>query len=87
MHNRIKAGAAMAALLALLGGCSSSDGEDAAPQAATDQVPASASESPAGFVGYLQRLGASAADNLEPVDISTLTPPGADGDEPAPVDG
>lgn len=87
MHNRLKAGAALAALLAVLGGCSSSDDEDAAPPAATEQVPASASESSAGFVGYLKRLVASAADDQEPVDISTVTPPGGDSDEPIAVDG
>jgi hypothetical protein len=45
-------------------------------------VPASASQSPAGFIAYLQLLVASMADLLEPVDTSAVVPPADDVGEP-----
>ena len=63
-------------------------GSDNSPPPATSQVPDSASQSPAGFVDYLKRLVASAADTLEPVDVSAVTLPliTTDSSEPDPVD-
>lgn len=73
-----------ATVLAACGG-----GDDAAAPAtppATSEVPASASQSSAGFIAYLQLLVASMADMLEPVDTSAVQPPGDDTGEPAKVD-
>ena len=62
-------------------------GDDAPPPpAATAEVPGSASASVDGFVAYLKELVASAADMLEPVDVSAVTPPGSETTEPSPVD-
>jgi len=62
-------------------------GDDASPPPpATSEVPASASQSPAGFIAYLQLLVASMADLLEPVDTSAVVPPADDVGEPAQVD-
>jgi hypothetical protein len=63
-------------------------GDDAAPAtpAATTEVPASASQSPGGFIAYLQLLVASMADLLDPVDTSAVQPPADDTAEPAKVD-
>jgi hypothetical protein len=68
----------------LLGACGGSD--DPPPPPATSQVPASASQSVDGFIGYLKELVASMADMLEPVDASAVTPPSDDTAEPQPVD-
>jgi len=61
---------------------------DSPPPPATTQVPvpASASESIAGFVGYLQELAVSSADNLEPVDTGMVNPPTDETSEPLKVD-
>jgi hypothetical protein len=56
------------------------------PPPATSEVPASASQSPAGFIAYLQLLVASMADLLEPVDTSAVVPPADDVGEPTKVD-
>ena len=71
---------------AVLSGCGG--GDDSAPPtpAATAAVPASASLSVDGFIGYMKALVASAADTLEPVDVSAVTPPTSDTTEPTPVD-
>ena len=77
----------LAALLAgaVLGACGG--GDDAPPPPpATSEVPASASQSPAGFIAYLQLLVASVADLLEPVDTSAVVPPADDVGEPTKVD-
>ena len=76
----------LAALLAasVLGACGG--GDDAPPPPATSEVPASASQSPAGFIAYLQELVASMADLLEPVDTSAVVPPADDTGEPTKVD-
>jgi hypothetical protein len=49
-------------------------------------VPASASQSAAGFIAYLQLLVASMADLLEPVDTNAVVPPADDVGEPIKVD-
>jgi len=67
----------------VLGACG---GSDDPPPPATSQVPASASQSVDGFIGYLRQLVASVADMLEPVDTSTVTPPTDDTAEPQTVD-
>ena len=78
----------LAALVAasLLGACGGG-GDDAPPAPpATSEVPASANQSPAGFIAYLQQLVASMADLLEPVDTSAVVPPADDTGEPTTVD-
>jgi hypothetical protein len=71
-------GAVVAAtVLAACGG-----GDDDGPPPATSQVPASASQSVDGFIGYLRDLVASMADLLEPVDTSAVAPPTDDGAAP-----
>jgi hypothetical protein len=72
-----------AATLAACGG-----GDDSPPPAtpATVEVPGSASASVDGLIAYLKELVASAADMLEPVDVSAVTPPGSETAEPTPVD-
>ncbi len=77
----------LAALLAasVLAACGG--GDDAPPPPpATSEVPASASQSPAGFIAYLQLLVASMADLLEPVDTNAVVPPADDVGEPIKVD-
>jgi hypothetical protein len=77
----------LVALLAasVLGACGG--GDDAPPPPpATLKVPASASQSPAGFIAYLQSLVALMADLLEPVDTSAVVPPADDVGEPTKVD-
>jgi nitrous oxide reductase accessory protein NosL len=69
-----------AGVLAACGG-----GDDNAPPA-TSQVPASASQSVDGFIGYLRDLVASMADMLEPVDTAAVTPPTDDAAEPQKID-
>jgi len=73
-----------AVMLAACGG----GGDDAPPPppAATVEVPGSASASVDGFIAYLKELVASAADMLEPVDVSAVTPPASETTEPATVD-
>ena len=68
---------------AALAGCGGGGGDHMPP--ATESVPASASASSDGFIGYLKALVASAADMLEPVDVSAVTPPADDTGEPTPV--
>jgi hypothetical protein len=77
----------LVALLAAsaLGACGGGD-DDAPPPPATSEVPASASQSPSGFIAYLQLLVASMADALEPVDTSAVVPPADDVGEPTRVD-
>jgi hypothetical protein len=76
----------LAAVIAasVLGACGG--GGDDGPPPATAQVPASASQSVNGFIGYLRDLVASMADTLEPVDTSAVTPPTDDTAEPQAVD-
>jgi hypothetical protein len=78
----------LASLLAasVLGACGGGDDAPPPPPPATSEVPASASQSPAGFIAYLQSLVASMADLLEPVDTSAVVPPADDVGEPTKVD-
>ena len=78
----------LVALLAasVLGACGGGDDAPPPPPPATSEVPASASQSPAGFIAYLQSLVASMADLLEPVDTSAVVPPADDVGEPTKVD-
>ena len=80
-QNRGLAAAVFAA--ALLAACG---GNDYQVVPATSQIPASASASTDGFISYLQRLVASAADMLEPVDTSMVTAPTDETSEPKVVD-
>ncbi len=77
----------LASLLAAsaLGACGGGD-DDSTPPPATSEVPASASQSVDGFIGYLKLLVASAADMLEPVDTSTVVGPTDETSEPQQVD-
>jgi len=70
---------------AVLGACGGGD-DNAPPPPATSEVPASASQSVDGFIGYLRLLVASMADMLEPVDTSAVVPPTDDTAEPQAVD-
>ena len=79
---RVLTAVTVAATLAACGGL---DDDDVAP-AATAEVPASASQSTEGWIAYLQRLVASSADTLEPVDTSAVTPPTSETAEPTVVD-
>ena len=78
----------LAALLAasMLGACGGGDDDAPPPPPATSEVPASASQSPSGFIAYLQLLVASMADLLEPVDTNAVVPPADDVGEPIKVD-
>ena len=70
----------------MLAACGGGDDAPAPPPAATVEVPGSASASVDGFIAYLKELVASAADMLEPVDVSAVTPPASETTEPATVD-
>ena len=81
----------LAALFAasMLGACGGGDDAPPAPPPpppATSEVPVSASQTPAGFIAYLQSLVASMADLLEPVDTSAVVPPADNVGEPTKVD-
>lgn len=67
---------------ALMGACGGGDG----PPPATEKVPASAGASVNGFIDYLRELVASMDDTLEPVDVTSLTPPLDNVGEPQTVD-
>jgi hypothetical protein len=81
---RIRPGtvAATFAVAALVSACG---GDDFRERDATSEVPPSASESSDGFIAYLRRLVASAADTLEPVDTGMVTAPKDDTSEPQTV--
>ena len=82
MKKTLLAALLAASVLAACGG-----GDDAPPPPpATSEVPASASQSAAGFIAYLQLLVASMADLLEPVDTNAVVPPADDVGEPIKVD-
>ena len=77
---------AAASVVAALAGCGGG-GDDSPPSPpATSAVPPSASASITGFIAYLQQLVVSSADTLEPVDVSTVTPPMSETDSPVSVD-
>ena len=67
----------------MLAACGGSDVTQIPP--ATSGVPPSASASIAGFIAYVNLLIASAADTLEPVDVSAVTPPTDETSDPLPV--
>ena len=69
---------------ALLTACGGGD-DSAAPPPATQQVPATVNSSVPAFISYLMELVASAADALEPVDITAVTPATDDAAEPTAV--
>lgn len=69
---------------AVLAACGGGHDDDTPP--ATSQVPSSASESVGGLIDYMKRLMASAAETLEPVDVSAVAPPADDAAEPGVVD-
>ncbi len=81
--NKPLAAAALCAA-ALLSGCGGGGDDNSSPPV-TQQVPASVNMSVAAFVDYLTALIASAADTLEPVDVSGITPATDDTIEPSPV--
>lgn len=72
---------------ALLSACGGGGGDDSTPATppVTEQVPTSVNTSVTSFMGYLVALLASAADALEPVDVSAVTPATDDATEPDPV--
>lgn len=76
--------AAALATMSIISGCGGND--DDSPPAATSEVPASASQSIAGFIGYLQELVVASADTLEPVDTSMVSGPTDETSEPLKVD-
>ena len=71
---------------AALSGCGGGDYRPPPTPAVTSEVPASASLTVDGFIGYMKALVASAADTLQPVDVSTVTPPTDDTIQPSVVD-
>jgi len=77
---------AVVAAASLLAACGGGDDNVAAVPPATSEVPASASQSPEGFIAYLQLLVASMADMLEPVDTAAVLPPADDTGEPQKID-
>ena len=72
----------------MLVACGGGDDESPPPPTppATVEVPGSASATVDGLIAYLKELVASAADMLEPVDVSAVTPPGSETAEPTTVD-
>lgn len=72
------------AAVSIVSGCGGND--DDSPPAVTSQVPTSASQSIAGFIGYLQDLVVASADTFEPVDTSMVSGPTDETSEPQKVD-
>jgi ABC-type glycerol-3-phosphate transport system substrate-binding protein len=68
-----------------LSACGGGD-DTPAPPAVTEAVPTSASASVGGLMDYLKALVVASADNLEPVDVSAVTPPVDDTGDAAIVD-
>jgi len=78
---------AVAATLPVSGCFGGSDDNNAgSPPAVTAEVPATASQSIAGFIVYLQELVVASADTLEPVDTSMVTASTDETSEPTKVD-
>lgn len=82
--NKLIPTAVVALLLAACGGGGSDPAPTPPPVAAdpTAEVPASASQSSAGLVTYLDALAAAEADGKEPLSIDGFTPPTPDDTEP-----
>lgn len=68
----------------LVAGCGGG-GDDAPPPVATDAVPASASQSVAGMLSYLQALVGLQPEDREALDVSAFAPPQPDDTEPETV--
>jgi ABC-type glycerol-3-phosphate transport system substrate-binding protein len=83
----MKTKTAILALLAaaVLAACGGGDDTPSDPPA-NQSVPASASASVAGLVGYLRALVVLSDDTSEPVDVSAVTPQTDDAVEPTSVD-
>ena len=79
-HLRHAGLAAVAAAGLALAACGGNNNDDQPP--VTESVPASASASVGGFVDYLMRLVGSAADMLDPVDVSAVLAPTDEVSEP-----
>lgn len=79
IHKSLLAVVCSTALLAACGGFSGGP-------SVTSEVPASASASIAGFIDYLKELVVTPAETLEPVDVSSVTPPRDDTSSPVPID-
>ena len=77
-------GVALLAAL-LVAGCGGG-GSDDAPPAATDAVPASASQSVAGLWRYLSALVLLQPEDKEALDVSAFAPPQPDDSEPQALD-
>jgi len=76
----------MLCAVALLSACGGGgDNSTPATPPVTEQVPPGVNTSVTSFMGYLVALLASAADALEPVDVSAVTPATDDTAEPSPV--
>jgi len=71
----------VAAVLTACGG----GGDDSPTSPATEQVPTTVNSSVPAFISYLMALISSAADALEPVDVSAVTPATDDAAEPSPM--
>ena len=84
MKRTLLAAVVAASVLAACGG--GDDDNVATVPPAPSEVPASASQSPGGFIAYLQLLVASMADMLEPVDTAAVLPPADDTGEPQKID-
>jgi hypothetical protein len=67
----------VAALMSACGG-----GNDSAPPAATDAVPAAASQSATGLIAWLTAMTKDSTEVKEGLDIAPLTAPVADDAEP-----
>ena len=79
---KIAVAAAAAAALAVTA-CGGNSNDDTSP--VTSSVPASASQSVGGFIDYLMKLVVSAADTLDPVDVSAVTAPTDETSDPTPL--
>ena len=73
---------AWAGVLAGALGLAACGGDDFRTPPVTEEVPASASASIGGFIAYLRELVMVSAEGLEPVDITSVTPPTDETSEP-----